>query len=245
MRPTAHCTRADRPYPPARAADAFVTEAMYQNLVRSAYPAAPESVHLRIGSRVSRSRKATVRDWPTWLPRGRLWRWAMRCGPRPASRCANRWAGACSGGAETKSRHRTSDRHRGRRAERQGRRVCRARARPGELQAVADNRLLGKKFGKQFPAVRAALVRLSLCRRPRAARRAITHAECGRSAVVLAPEEVLIQAQPREGFAVATGAQAEGGVVVALDTRLTPELAAEGRHARSCVTSKHCARTRL
>jgi isoleucyl-tRNA synthetase len=43
--------------------------------------------------------------------------------------------------------------------------------------------------------------------------------------VVLAPEEVLIQAQPREGFAV----QSEGGVVVALDTRLTPELAAEGQ----------------
>jgi isoleucyl-tRNA synthetase len=35
----------------------------------------------------------------------------------------------------------------------------------------------------------------------------------------------VIQAQPREGFAV----QTEGGVVVALDTQLTPALVAEGR----------------
>jgi isoleucyl-tRNA synthetase len=43
--------------------------------------------------------------------------------------------------------------------------------------------------------------------------------------VELAPDQVLIQAQPREGFAV----QAEGGVVVALDTHLSPGLLAEGR----------------
>jgi isoleucyl-tRNA synthetase len=43
--------------------------------------------------------------------------------------------------------------------------------------------------------------------------------------IALAPEEVIIQAQPREGFAV----QTEGGVVVALDTHLTPALVAEGR----------------
>ena len=36
---------------------------------------------------------------------------------------------------------------------------------------------------------------------------------------------MLIQAQPRQGLAV----QAEGGVVVALDTHLSPELLAEGR----------------
>jgi isoleucyl-tRNA synthetase len=95
---------------------------------------------------------------------------------------------------------------------------------------LPDNRVLGKKFGKQFPAVRAALGALE----PYAAVHALRAGQSltldvDSQPVVLVPEEVLIQAQPREGFAVATGAQAEGGVVVALDTRLTPELAAEGQ----------------
>jgi isoleucyl-tRNA synthetase len=42
--------------------------------------------------------------------------------------------------------------------------------------------------------------------------------------VELLPEEVVVNPQPRPGFAVAT----EGGVVVALDTAITPELRAEG-----------------
>jgi len=42
--------------------------------------------------------------------------------------------------------------------------------------------------------------------------------------IELAPDDVLITPQPKPGFAVAS----EGGLVVALDTTLTPELAAEG-----------------
>jgi isoleucyl-tRNA synthetase len=40
----------------------------------------------------------------------------------------------------------------------------------------------------------------------------------------LAPDEILVTPQPREGFAVAS----EGGAVVALDTHLPPELVREG-----------------
>jgi len=91
---------------------------------------------------------------------------------------------------------------------------------------LPDNRLLGKKFGKQFPAVRAALEALepyAAVHRLRA-HQPLTLTLEGQS-VELAPEQVLIQAQPRQGLAV----QAEGGVVVALDTHLSPELLAEGR----------------
>ncbi|MER3513428.1 MAG: hypothetical protein C4310_02680 [Chloroflexota bacterium] len=42
--------------------------------------------------------------------------------------------------------------------------------------------------------------------------------------VELAPDEVLIQTEPKAGYAIAS----EGGVTVALDTVLTPELEAEG-----------------
>jgi isoleucyl-tRNA synthetase len=91
---------------------------------------------------------------------------------------------------------------------------------------LPDNRVLGKKFGKQFPAVRAALAELEPYAAAHALRagQSLTLAVEGQS-VVLASEEVLIQVQPREGFAV----QAEGGVVVALDTHLTPELVTEGQ----------------
>jgi isoleucyl-tRNA synthetase len=41
----------------------------------------------------------------------------------------------------------------------------------------------------------------------------------------LAPDEILVTPQPREGFAIAS----EGGVVVALDTHVSPELKQEGQ----------------
>ena len=41
----------------------------------------------------------------------------------------------------------------------------------------------------------------------------------------LAPDEILVTPQPREGFAIAS----ESGVVVALDTHVTPELKQEGQ----------------
>jgi isoleucyl-tRNA synthetase len=41
----------------------------------------------------------------------------------------------------------------------------------------------------------------------------------------LAPDEILVTPQPREGFAIAS----ESGVVVALDTHVSPELKQEGQ----------------
>jgi hypothetical protein len=90
---------------------------------------------------------------------------------------------------------------------------------------LPNNKLLGPKYGPLLPHIRAALAEAE----PQAAVDTLRAGQAlrltaGSAPVELAQEEVLINPQPRPGFAVA----AEGGVVVALDTRLTPELRAEG-----------------
>jgi isoleucyl-tRNA synthetase len=90
---------------------------------------------------------------------------------------------------------------------------------------LPDNRLLGPKFGKAFPQLRAALNAAD----PYAA---VATLRAGKNlaldvdgqCVELAPNEVLITPQPKPGFAV----KADGDYVVALDTNVTAELKAEG-----------------
>jgi isoleucyl-tRNA synthetase len=88
------------------------------------------------------------------------------------------------------------------------------------------NRVLGPKFGRQFPLVRKALAALD-------PEHAVEKLHAGEpldlmledgTEVTLSPDEVLIQTQPREGYGVA----GESGLVVALDTTLTPALEQEG-----------------
>jgi len=102
-------------------------------------------------------------------------------------------------------------------------------AEEGELvtyRLLPANRVLGPKYGQQFPLVRKALSEID-------AGKAVTTLHAGQplqlqladgTEVALAPDEVLIQSQAREGFGVA----GEGGLVVALDTTITPELELEG-----------------
>lgn len=88
------------------------------------------------------------------------------------------------------------------------------------------NKVLGPKFGSRFPLVRKALAALPAAeavRRLHAGESLTLTLEDGTEAV-LAPDEVLVQSQPRVGYGVA----GESGLVVALDTTLTPELVAEG-----------------
>ncbi|MEN6479070.1 MAG: class I tRNA ligase family protein [Anaerolineales bacterium] len=91
---------------------------------------------------------------------------------------------------------------------------------------VADGRQLGPKFGKAFPQVRTALATLD----PAATVRLIHAGEpvslvVNGEAVSLAPEEIIVDVEPAEGLAVAS----EKGVTVAIDAVITPELEAEGR----------------
>ncbi|HEY4720365.1 MAG TPA: DUF5915 domain-containing protein, partial [Anaerolineae bacterium] len=87
---------------------------------------------------------------------------------------------------------------------------------------LPDNKKLGPKFGAKFPQVRAALTAadpFAIATAVRAGQR-VTVGEFD-----LGPDEVLVTPQPREGFAIAS----EGGVVVALDTHVTPDLRREGQ----------------
>jgi isoleucyl-tRNA synthetase len=90
---------------------------------------------------------------------------------------------------------------------------------------LPDNRLLGPKFGKAFPQLRAALNAAdpyAAVGTLRAGQNLALDVDGQR--VELAPNEVLITPQPKPGFAV----KADGDYVVALNTNVTAELKAEG-----------------
>lgn len=96
---------------------------------------------------------------------------------------------------------------------------------------MPNNRVLGPKFGKQFPKVRAALMALD----PAAAAKTLQageslQLEVGGEVATLTSEDVLVQTESRGGLAVAS----DKGVTVAVDTSLTPELTQEG-YARDLV----------
>ena len=94
-----------------------------------------------------------------------------------------------------------------------------------QYRILPDNKLLGPKFGAKFPQVRGALTALD----PKVVAGRVAAGETIRldvagELVELAPEEVLVQTQPAEGLAVA----ADKGVTVGVETKITPELRAEG-----------------
>ena len=104
----------------------------------------------------------------------------------------------------------------------------------GELvdyKLLPNNRVLGPKFGKDFPRIRQALESLDPAQ---AARQLQTGqnlvVELGDKTAELTGEDVLVQTEARGGLAVAS----DKGVTVAVDTHLTPELVQEG-YARDLV----------
>jgi isoleucyl-tRNA synthetase len=92
-------------------------------------------------------------------------------------------------------------------------------------QLLPVNRVLGPRFGSQFPAVRQALADLEPLPAVRRLRADLPlEIEFDGEEVELAPDEVLVQEEAREGLAVASN----DDVTVAIDAELTPELEAEG-----------------
>ncbi|MBA3946348.1 MAG: isoleucine--tRNA ligase [Herpetosiphonaceae bacterium] len=97
-----------------------------------------------------------------------------------------------------------------------------------EYRFKPNLKTVGKKYGKLVPALKEALGALSGA----AAATAGAAVEAGRSfdlqvdgqVLTLTPDEVLLETSAPAGYAVAE----DGGVLVALDTTLTPELEREG-----------------
>ncbi len=104
----------------------------------------------------------------------------------------------------------------------------------GELvnyKLLPNNRELGPRFGKQFPQVRAALMALNAAEAASVLQSGeALQVEVGGEMVDLTSKEVLVQTESRGGLAVAS----DKGVTVAVDTELTPELVQEG-YARDLV----------
>ena len=98
----------------------------------------------------------------------------------------------------------------------------------GELvnyKLMPNNRVLGPKFGKVFPKVRKALGSLDPAEGARILQSGETISlDLGDQTVELTAEDVLVQTESRGGAAVAS----EKGVTVAVDTELTPALIQEG-----------------
>ena len=90
---------------------------------------------------------------------------------------------------------------------------------------LPDNKLLGPRFGARFPALRAALAQADSTSVAASLQTGQpVRLELDGEVVELAPNEVLVQTQPAEGLAVA----ADKLVTVAVDANVTPELRLEG-----------------
>jgi len=90
---------------------------------------------------------------------------------------------------------------------------------------LPDNQQLGPRFGARFPRLRAALAALDPLAAARRLRAGLPlRLEMDGEEIELAPGEVLLREEPREGLAVAS----ERNITVAVDVALTPELRAEG-----------------
>jgi isoleucyl-tRNA synthetase len=107
-------------------------------------------------------------------------------------------------------------------------RYLRGTERVGTFRLRANLSVLGPKYGKLLPAIRQALQRLDETAALKAvdtleAEHPIT-VEIGGERLELEPGEVIVEAGSPEGYAVAEG----NGVLVALNTVLTPELILQG-----------------
>jgi isoleucyl-tRNA synthetase len=92
-------------------------------------------------------------------------------------------------------------------------------------QVLPDNKLLGPRFGAEFPKVRSALAAADTKSVVADVQAGLNVAlEVDGKQVELAPEEILVQTHPLEGLAVA----ADKLMTVAVDANITPELRAEG-----------------
>jgi isoleucyl-tRNA synthetase len=204
----------------------FLAEELYQNLVRSVDPNAPESVHLA--------------DWPAWLPEFvdeqlsrdmqvvvrlvSLGHAARQKANRKVRQPLSEAAFSVGSGAERDAFQQYAS------ILAEELNVKRVRLLDMSEEVVSHSlkplpKQLGQKYGNRFPDLRDAILAMD----PEQAARSLVAAgllqvQAGGDTFDILPDEVEIRAQARQGFAVAE----EGAYVAALLTAITPELAREG-----------------
>ncbi|MSP12541.1 MAG: isoleucine--tRNA ligase [Chloroflexi bacterium] len=211
----------------------FVTEVMYQNLVRSVYPAAYESIHHCAWPAADR---AAIDE--NLLTQMELARRVANLGlsargsaniklRQPLAR-ALVYTGDGLGGDGQRSYGRLSEALIEMLADELNVKSVDFASDEGSLvtyRLLPDNKLLGPKLGKLFPKVRAALSAAdpaAIARQVQAGQPVTLQVEG--ETVTLAPAEVLVNTEPAAGLAVAT----DKGTTVAVDTVITAELRQEG-----------------
>ncbi|MFZ0534194.1 MAG: DUF5915 domain-containing protein, partial [Anaerolineales bacterium] len=94
-----------------------------------------------------------------------------------------------------------------------------------QYKVLPDNKLLGPKFGARFPEVRAALAQADPIKVAASVRESLSVTlDVQGEAVELAPETILVSTEPVPGLAVA----ADKYITVGIDATLTQELKTEG-----------------
>ncbi len=202
----------------------FVAEVMYQNLVRSVYPQAYESVHhtswpgadlsivdddlidqMALARRIA-SLGLSARSGANLKVRQPLSKVLVHVGGKASLR--DELVEIVTDELNVKSLEFVEE---------EGRLVS--------YKLLPDNKLLGPKFGARFPKVRQALQAADPAKVAASVRDglAVTLNVDG-EIVELAPTEILVQTQPAEGLAVA----ADKLITVGIDAAITPELRLEG-----------------
>ncbi len=204
----------------------FITERVWQDLVRSVDPGAPESVHLATwpafdDAAVDEDLSAAVALARRLVELGRAARADAKVRTRQPLRRA--LVGSAAHG-------RLSDELRAEVAEELNIGALEPLSSAGadlvDHSAKGNFRALGKRFGKRTPTVAAAIAAADaaeLSRVLQAEGRAVVPVD-GEDVEVL-PDEVIVAERPREGWSVVN----EQGETVALDLELTPELVRAGR----------------
>jgi isoleucyl-tRNA synthetase len=214
----------------------FVTEVMYQNLVRGVDSSAPESVHYTAWPQTD---EAAIDQ--SLLDQMALARQiaSLGLGARGSANIKVRQPLARVlvnvGQADSLSHKELSDELTAIVVDELNVKKLEFVAEAGELvtyRILPNLKLLGPKLGKQLPAVRAAIEAANpaeLAAKVRAGENVVLQLPesselSGSSTVELSAEELLIQTQPAEGLAVA----ADKVITVGIDVIINDELAAEG-----------------
>lgn len=200
----------------------FIAEEMYQNLVRTYYPEAPQSVHLidfpvadraRIDERLSADTALVIRA----ASLGRAARSKANIKVRqPLAKVIVKVRSKSEAEALQRLEHQLLD-------ELNVKSVVATIDESAlvDFETKPNLALLGPKYGRDLGAIRTALGQMNPQEVGIAAKTGKTVEVAGHS---LIPEEILVSSKPKAGYAIAE----EGGYVAGIVTEISPELADEG-----------------